>query len=105
MSRRENGDLQGVRVLVGRARHQAGALSAELRKVGASVIEIPFIEIGEPRSFKPLDEALKNLDAYDWLILTSVNGVDAMWNRLQKLRTARSPVKSAAHLKVAAIGP
>jgi uroporphyrinogen-III synthase len=37
--------LRGVRVLVGRARHQAGVLSAELRKQGALVIEIPFIEI------------------------------------------------------------
>ena len=74
--------LTGVRVLVGRARHQAGALSAELRKLGATVVEIPFIEIRPPRSFKPLDKALHNLDTYDWLILTSVNGVEAMWQRL-----------------------
>ena len=62
--------LSGVRVLVGRARHQAGALSGELRKRGATVLEIPFIEIREPESFKPLDSALENLDGYDWLILT-----------------------------------
>jgi uroporphyrinogen-III synthase len=78
--------LQGVRVLVGRARHQAGALSTELRKRGAEVLEIPFIEIRKPRSFRPLDSALKNLPSYDWLILTSVNGVEAMWDRLKKLR-------------------
>jgi uroporphyrinogen-III synthase len=77
--------LRGVRVLVGRARHQAGALSAELRKHGASVIEIPFIQIRKPRSFKPIDSALRNLHKYDWLILTSVNGVDAMWERLGHL--------------------
>src|SRR5438270_13921051 len=78
--------LAGVRVLVGRARHQAGALSRELRKLGATVVEIPFIEIRPPRSFKPLDKALQNLDTYDWLILTSVNGVEAMWQRLEKLK-------------------
>jgi uroporphyrinogen-III synthase len=78
--------LSGVRVLVGRARHQAGALSGELRKLGATVLEIPFIEICKPRSFKPLDSALQNLDHYDWLILTSANGVDAMWERLAKLK-------------------
>jgi uroporphyrinogen-III synthase len=78
--------LAGVRVLVGRARHQAGALSTELRKLGATVIEIPFIEIRKPKSFKPLDSALKNLNGYDWLILTSVNGVEAMWQRLDKLK-------------------
>src|SRR6267154_6512174 len=78
--------LTGIRVLVGRARHQAGELSRELRKLGASVLEIPFIEIRHPRSFKPLDSALKSLSSYDWLILTSVNGVEAMWKRLDKLK-------------------
>ncbi len=75
-----------MRVLVGRARHQASALSGELRKLGATVLEIPFIEIRQPRSFKSLDSALQNLGGYDWLILTSVNGVDAMWDRLAKLK-------------------
>jgi uroporphyrinogen-III synthase len=94
--------LNGVRILVGRARHQAGALSAQLRKLGAEVLEIPFIEVRPPRSFKPLDTALKNLATYDWLILTSVNGVDAMWDRLTKLHVIRRSLK---HLKIAAIGP
>jgi uroporphyrinogen-III synthase len=82
----KNQPLHGLRVLVGRARHQAGALSSELRKLGADVIEIPFIEIRKPRSFRALDVALKNLDTYDWLILTSANGVEAMWERMKKLR-------------------
>jgi uroporphyrinogen-III synthase len=121
--------LQGIRVLVGRARHQAGALSAELRKLGAQVIEIPFIEIRKPRSFRPLDAALKNLQTYDWLILTSANGVEAMWSRIEKLaatsglpglplpgvpwksgasapRSARKKSRALAPgLRVAAIGP
>jgi uroporphyrinogen-III synthase len=77
--------LSGVRVLVGRARHQASALSTELRRLGAEVIEIPFIEIRKPKSFRLLDAALKNLASYDWLILTSVNGVEALWQRLAKI--------------------
>ncbi|MFZ0815736.1 MAG: uroporphyrinogen-III synthase [Candidatus Sulfotelmatobacter sp.] len=94
--------LAGVRVLVGRARHQASALSGELRKLGATVIEIPFIEIRKPRSFKALDGALENLAGYDWLILTSVNGVDAMWGRFAKLGLGPASLK---HLRIAAIGP
>jgi uroporphyrinogen-III synthase len=94
--------LAGTRILVGRARHQAGSLSSSLRGLGASVIEIPFIEICKPKSFAPMDEALKNLPLYDWLILTSANGVEAMWERLRKLRIAR---KTMSHLKIAAIGP
>jgi len=114
--------LTGVRVLVGRARHQAGVLSAELRKLGAQVLEIPFIEIRKPRSFRPLDTALKSLDRYDWLVLTSVNGVEAMWQRLEKLRipvrnrgvagssggARREKTKALAagrQLRIAAIGP
>ena len=93
--------LSGIRVLVGRARHQAGGLSGELRKLGATVLEIPFIEIRKPRSFKPLDSVLQNLDGYDWLILTSANGVEAMWARLTRLRLTNS----LKNLKIAAIGP
>jgi len=97
-------------VLVGRARHQAGVLSAELRKQGALVIEIPFIEIRKPRSFKPLDSSLRNLHTYDWLILTSVNGVDAMWERMSRLglsldRSREGQRSQGNRLRVAAIGP
>jgi uroporphyrinogen-III synthase len=89
--------LAGVRVLVGRARHQAGALSAELRRLGATVIEIPFIEIRKPRSFEALDAALKNLADYDWLILTSANGVEAMWRRISKLRLRMLAIAREVH--------
>lgn len=97
-------------MLVGRARHQAGALSAELRKQGALVIEIPFIEIRKPRSFKPLDSYLRNLHTYDWLILTSVNGVEAMWERMSRLGLSLDGNRERHHsqrdrVRVAAIGP
>jgi uroporphyrinogen-III synthase len=98
----ENHPLRGTRILVGRARHQAGSLSSSLRGLGARVIEIPFIEIRKPESFAPMDAALKNLKSYDWLILTSANGVEAMWERLRRLRIAR---RNLRHLQIAAIGP
>jgi uroporphyrinogen-III synthase len=96
------GSLAGVRVLVGRARHQARVLSTGLRKLGAEVIEIPFLEIRKPSSYQPLDAALKRLEEYDWLILTSVNGVDALWRRAKKLKLGKKPFR---HLQIAAIGP
>jgi uroporphyrinogen-III synthase len=98
----EKNALSGTRVLVGRAKHQAGALSEELRKRGAAVLEIPFIEIRKPKSFKPLDVALKNLATYDWLILTSANGVAAMWERMSKLLPKNTLL---ADVRIAAIGP
>ena len=98
----EKHPLAGTRILVGRARHQAGSLSASLRSLGATVIEIPFIEIRKPQSYRPLDDALKNIRNYDWLILTSANGVEAMWERVRKLRITRQTLQ---HLQIAAIGP
>jgi uroporphyrinogen-III synthase len=94
--------LAGCRVLVSRARKQAGVLSSALRRLGGQVIEIPFIEIRKPASCGPLDAALRNLATYDWLILTSVNGVEALFERMEKKGLDES---AFAHLKIAAIGP
>ena len=94
--------LAGMRVLVGRTRHQASALSSELKTLGADVIEIPFIEIRKPKSYKPLDLALRRIAEYDWLILTSVNGVEALNARMKQLRMSPTIF---GHLKIAAIGP
>jgi uroporphyrinogen-III synthase len=102
MKPNEKYPLRGTRILVGRARHQAGSLSSSLRSLGASIIEIPFIEIRKPHSYQPLDDALRNIKNYDWLILTSVNGVEAMWQRLRRLRISR---RALNRLQIAAIGP
>lgn len=94
--------LTGKRILVGRARHQAGALSDKLRELGANVIEIPFIEIRPPESWAPLDRALSCILDYDWLILTSANGVQMLFARLAKLGKSEADL---LHLNIAAIGP
>jgi uroporphyrinogen-III synthase len=94
--------LTGCRVLVSRAKAQADILSSALRKLGCEVIEVPFIEIRRPSSYEALDSALRNLAAYDWLILTSVNGVKALVERMKKKKL---DVSALAHLKIAAIGP
>src|SRR5436305_2057210 len=99
---RESAPLAGVRILVGRARQQASALSAQLGALGADVIEIPFIEIRPPRSYKPLDTALEHVSEYQWLILTSVNGVEGLGTRMKELNIES---KKLSHLNIATIGP
>lgn len=94
--------LAGCRVLITRARRQAGALASLLRRKGARVTHIPAIEVRAPRSYAALDRALKNIARYDWLIFTSVNGVEAMWKRMAKRKVR---VAALRRLKVAAIGP
>ena len=73
--------LAGRRVLVTRAAHQAGKLSDGLRALGADPVEVPVIEIRPPVSYDPLDDALRLLESYDWLILTSANTVRVLAER------------------------
>jgi uroporphyrinogen-III synthase/uroporphyrinogen III methyltransferase/synthase len=93
--------LAGRRVLVTRAAHQAGKLSEGLRALGAETVEVPVLEIRPPASFEPLDAALRQLDSYDWLILTSANAVCALVERATALGVALSQPSS---LQVAAVG-
>jgi uroporphyrinogen-III synthase len=94
--------LNGKRVVITRASHQAAPLVKELERHEATVISIPTIEIQPPQSFQPLDKALAKIQKYDWLLLTSVNGVEALQRRLAK---AGMPASALRHLSIAAIGP
>ena len=108
----------GRRVVVTRAREQAGVLAAKLRSLGADVIEMPTIEIVPAPDYGPLDRAISELGSYDWLIFTSVNGVryflerlDASERDLRALRAricaigaATKKTLEALHLKVDLVG-
>ena len=94
--------LAGRRVLVTRASGQAFGLSQPLRELGAEVIEIPTIEIRSAGSYAALDNALIKIDHYDTLILTSVNGVEVLFERYNRLGL---PIEDMQHLLVVAIGP
>jgi uroporphyrinogen-III synthase len=74
-----------LRVLVTRPRHQASALAELLVAAGAEPILIPTIEIVPPASFDALDDSLKELDGFDWLIFTSANAVQVFAERAQAL--------------------
>jgi uroporphyrinogen III methyltransferase / synthase len=99
----ERRPLFGRRVVVTRARAQAGELSVELEKRGAEVLEFPTIEVRPPDDLGPLDAAIRDLDSFDWLVFTSVNGVEAFVERLERHGLDLRAVPRDA--KVAAIGP
>jgi uroporphyrinogen-III synthase/uroporphyrinogen III methyltransferase/synthase len=83
--------LAGRRVLVTRALHQAGKLSEGLRALGAEPVEVAVLEIRPPVSFEPLDAALRQLESYDWLLLTSANTVRALTERAAELGISLHP--------------
>jgi uroporphyrinogen-III synthase len=93
--------LAGRTILVTRARHQAGRLAEALRARGATVLEIPAIAIEAPPSYVPLDVALQDIAAYQWLIVTSANGAQALRARMDELGLAPDHF---AQLQVAAVG-
>ena len=99
---RKSRPLSGEHVLVTRAEAQAAGLVLRLRSLGARVTAIPTIDIRPPKSYAPLDRALHGFERYDWLIVTSVNGVTALRERLHHVAI---PPHVLRHLCVAAIGP
>jgi uroporphyrinogen III methyltransferase/synthase len=96
------GPLSGRRVVITRARTQAGAFAAALEEQGAEVIEFPTIEIVAPQSYEPLERAIREIDKYHWVIFTSVNGVAHFFARWRASGRAVADFKG---IRIAAIGP
>ena len=94
--------LRGKRILVTRARSQALSLVQRIESLGGEVVEFPTIEIRPPESYGPLDQAIKQIASYDWLIFTSANGVEQFLNRFEKLG---KNIADLAGIEVGAIGP
>jgi len=98
----ETRPLFGKRIVVTRARSQASDMMAMLSALGAECIEFPVIKIVGPDDFSLMDAAIENIGTYDWIVFTSVNGVEIFFERLfEKGGDARS----LGGLRTAAIGP
>jgi len=98
----ENRPLSGKRVVVTRTRKQAGVLSEQLRALGADVIELPTIRIEPPTDLRAFAELVQDAHAYDWIVFTSPNGVNAFFDLFYKLYHDARDIGGA---RIAAIGP
>ncbi|MCH6197126.1 uroporphyrinogen-III synthase [Corynebacterium mastitidis] len=80
----ENRPLYGWRVLVPRAKSQAGPMSARLAGHGAIPQEVPTISLEPPRNPAQMERAIKGIveGRYQWIVFTSVNAVEAVWNKI-----------------------
>jgi uroporphyrinogen-III synthase len=87
-------------VLVTRSVSQSADLAERLRARGAEVVEVPLLVIAEPADPRPFRDAIRALDGYDWLLLTSANAADAV---ASALRLARAPLPRT--LRVGSSGP
>lgn len=93
-------NLTNKRILITRPRTQAEEFANALIAEGARPIYFPVIKIIPPDNFAAFDFALQSLEQYDWLILTSIHGVEAFFNRLEVLGLKHIP----PGLRVAAVG-
>lgn len=93
--------LEGKTILVTRSAGQSSDFSDRLLQQGAKAIEMPALEIVPPSSWAELDRAIAELDRFDWLILSSANGVNYFCDRLLELG---KDLRDLASVKIAVVG-
>jgi uroporphyrinogen III methyltransferase/synthase len=97
----EKRPLFGKRVVVTRPRHQATGMVRRLEELGATVFTLALVEIRKLADWSRVDNAIARLKEFDWLVFTSVNGVDAFLGRLLELK---ADIRALGSTKLAAIG-
>src|SRR6266700_7611056 len=98
----ERRPLSGKRIVVTRTRKQAGALTSQLRALGADIFELPTIRIEPPTDLREFAKIVQDAHVYDWIVFTSPNGVDAFFKIFYKLY---DDAREIGGTKIAAIGP
>ncbi|MGA6971272.1 MAG: uroporphyrinogen-III C-methyltransferase [Candidatus Binatus sp.] len=94
--------LFGRTIVVTRSRATASEFATSLRRLGAEVVEFPTIETAPPRSYAPLDRAIKAVGTFDWIIFTSAIGVESF---IERLKSRGHDIRELGHASIAAIGP
>lgn len=98
---RESYPLAGETILITRAASSGNSFRTMLEEKGATVLEMPTLEIKPPSTWQPLDNAINHLQEFDWLILTSANGVEYFFARLHHLG---KDINSLKNIKIAVVG-
>jgi uroporphyrinogen III methyltransferase / synthase len=93
--------LTGKTILVTRSAEQSSQFRNLLEHQGGQVIEMPALVISPPSSWDDLDNAIAHLSHFDWLILTSSNGVDYFFERLL---AQGKDARALAGVKIAVVG-
>ena len=94
--------LVGKRIVITRTREQASALSAQLRGLGADILELPTIRITDPSNRQDFAEAVVDAPHYDWLIFSSPNGVQRFF---RAFFAVYEDIREIGGARIAAVGP
>lgn len=95
--------LAGKRIVITRSAAQSEAMARDLSARGAIPVVLPLVSFADPEDFGPLDEAIKGIEQFDWMILTSAQAMRALVKRSEELK--RSLFGPEGKLRIAAVGP
>jgi len=98
----EKKPLFGKRILVTRAASQAETTVRMIEELGGEAIEFPTIKVEPLEDYSEVDSEIANLAGYDWLILTSANGVEAFFSRVARLG---KDARCLGGIRICSIGP
>ncbi len=94
--------LKGKTIVITRSESQQAEARGLFESIGARVLDLPALVIGPPDDLAPLDNALSDLNSFNWIIFSSVNGVQAVEQRLKLIDS--SLLSKPKVLKIAAVG-
>jgi uroporphyrinogen III methyltransferase/synthase len=98
----ERRPLWGMKVMITRAAEGASRLAGMVAELGAEPVVFPTVAIVPPPDPGPLERAVERLSDFDWLVLTSANGVSYFFQALDR---AGLDARALGGVKVCAIGP
>ena len=93
--------LNDIGVLITRAAHQQTEIESLIEKEGGTPYSVPLIKIVSPESWESADSAIGEIDSFDWILFTSVNGVDGFWGRVKR---SGKNINQLLPKKIAAVG-
>lgn len=93
--------LAGMRVVVTRDEDADGPLSSALRDAGAEPILMPLIAEDQPSDREPLLQAVRAIERYDWIVLSSMRGAEALALAIREQGKSLKEVRA----RIACVGP
>ncbi len=90
------------KIIITRAQEQSSEAREIFRKNGAQVFDLPALVIGPPDDWAPLDEALKKISTFDWIVFSSANGVKNVEDRMKEIGLSLSKISNT--IQIAAVG-
>jgi uroporphyrinogen-III synthase len=91
-----------MKILITRPRAQSAEFGAALQTAGFEPVYFPVIEIRPLEDLTALDRVMEKINSYEWMVFTSVNGVEVVFDHIAG---ANGHSSLPENFKIAAIGP